>query len=81
MSAYKDYKTGDWYCIFYYLDFKGKKKRKTKRGFKFKREALEWECNYRQLQRNLWQGVKNNYSQNASGFTNQMLKGNLRSVL
>lgn len=43
MPAYKDNKTGKWYCIFYYTDSKGKRKQKKKRGFNLKREALEWE--------------------------------------
>ncbi len=50
MSAYKDSKTGKWYCFFYYRDFTGKNKGKTKRGFETKREALEWERNFKQTQ-------------------------------
>ena len=50
MSAYKDNKTGKWYCFFYYHDFTGKNKGKTKRGFETKREALEWERSFKQTQ-------------------------------
>ncbi|MFV0479005.1 MAG: site-specific integrase [Anaerorhabdus sp.] len=50
MSAYKDNKTGKWYVFFYYRDFTGKNKGKTKRGFETKREALDWERNFKQTQ-------------------------------
>ena len=40
MSAYKDQKTGKWYVFFYYRNWKGENKGKTKRGFATKREAL-----------------------------------------
>ena len=59
MSAYKDDKTGKWYCFFYYRDFTGKNKGKTKRGFETKRESLEWERNFKQTQSgNLEMSVK-----------------------
>lgn len=48
MSAYKDKKTGKWYLFFYYKDWQGQRKGKTKRGFKTKREALEWEREFLQ---------------------------------
>lgn len=47
MPAYKDEQRNTWYCQFYYEDWKGNKKKKQKRGFKTKREALEWEHNYK----------------------------------
>ena len=47
MPAYKDEQRGTWYCLFYYEDWQGNKKKKQKRGFKTKREALEWENNYK----------------------------------
>ncbi|MFI3255001.1 MAG: site-specific integrase [Eubacteriales bacterium] len=50
MSAYKDEKTGKWYVFFYYRDHTGKNKGKTKRGFPTKREALEWEREFKQTQ-------------------------------
>ena len=50
MSAYKDKKTGKWYCFFYYRDWLGDNKGKTKRGFETKRDALEWERNFKQTQ-------------------------------
>lgn len=45
MPAYKDEKQNTWYCQFYYEDWQGNKKKKQKRGFKTKKEALEWERN------------------------------------
>ncbi|WP_442863850.1 tyrosine-type recombinase/integrase [Anaeromicrobium sp.] len=48
VSAYKDKKTGKWYLFFYYKDWQGQRKGKTKRGFKTKREALEWEREFLQ---------------------------------
>lgn len=47
MPAYKDEKQNTWYCQFYYEDWQGNKKKKQKRGFKTKKEALEWERNYK----------------------------------
>ena len=38
----KEQKT-TWYCSFTYVDTDGKKKKKTKRGFKLEREAKKWE--------------------------------------
>ncbi|KIR02743.1 hypothetical protein P261_01558 [Lachnospiraceae bacterium TWA4] len=43
MSAYKDSKQGTWYVIFRYTDWTGKKKQTMKRGFRTKKEALEYE--------------------------------------
>ena len=43
MPAYKDEKTGKWYCKFYYTDWTGKKRQKLKRGFDLLRDAKEWE--------------------------------------
>jgi integrase len=50
MPAYKDQKTGNWYVFFYYRDWQGDNKGKTKRGFKTKRNALEWEREFKQKQ-------------------------------
>lgn len=47
MPAYKDERRGTWYCQFYYEDWQGVKKKKQKRGFKTKKEALEWESNFK----------------------------------
>jgi len=47
MPAYKDEQRGTWYCQFYYEDWQGVKKKKQKRGFKTKKEALEWESNFK----------------------------------
>lgn len=46
MAAYKDEKRGTWYVSFHYYDWTGKNKRKMKRGFKTKREAVEWEQHF-----------------------------------
>ena len=43
MAAYKDKAQNTWYTSFYYENWKGERKRKLKRGFATKREALEWE--------------------------------------
>lgn len=47
MAAYKDEKRGTWYVSFHYYDWTGKNCRKVKRGFKTKREAIEWEHHFR----------------------------------
>lgn len=46
MPAYKDEKTGKWYCKFYYVDWNGQKKQKKKSGFALKREAQQWESDF-----------------------------------
>ncbi len=43
MPAYKDKERNTWSASFYYEDWTGTKKKKNKRGFKTKKEALEWE--------------------------------------
>ena len=43
MSAYKDKTQGTWYVSFRYVDWTGKKTQKLKRGFKTKKEALNYE--------------------------------------
>lgn len=50
MPAYKDKERGTWYCKFTYENWQGEKKSKLKRGFKTKKEALEWEKTYLQEQ-------------------------------
>ena len=45
MSVYKDKAHGTWYTSFRYIDWTGKKRQKMKRGFKTKREALNYEKN------------------------------------
>ena len=46
MGAYKDKEKNTWFCEFRYTDFDGKRKKKKKRGFKTKKEALNWESNF-----------------------------------
>ena len=50
MPAYKDEKQGTWFVSFYFQNWKGVKEKKMKRGFKIKREALEWERQFLQQQ-------------------------------
>ena len=50
MPAYKDKAKGTWYASFYFENWTGKKEKKMKRGFKTKREALEWERTFLQQQ-------------------------------
>lgn len=50
MPAYKDDVTGKWFVSFYYRDYTGANKSKKKRGFTTKKEALEWEWNFKQTQ-------------------------------
>lgn len=48
MPAYKDAAKGTWYVSFYYVNWKGERERKLKRGFGTKREALEFEREFLQ---------------------------------
>lgn len=43
MAAYKDKERNTWFCKFTYIDRMGNRKQKKKRGFKRKRDALQWE--------------------------------------
>lgn len=43
MAANKEKGKNTWECQFYYEDWTGTRKKKHKRGFKTKKEALEWE--------------------------------------
>ena len=46
MSVYKDEKTGKWYALAWYHDWKGEGRQKCKRGFETKKEAQDWERNF-----------------------------------
>lgn len=47
MGAYREESgNGTWYCKFSYYNWQGKKVNKKKRGFKTKKEALEWEQSF-----------------------------------
>lgn len=46
MPAYKDEERGTWRVVFSYKDWKGSRRRKQKRGFKTRREALEFERSF-----------------------------------
>lgn len=50
MPAYKDKKSGKWYCKFYYKDWTGTQRQKWKRGFQTKRDAQQFERNFLQKQ-------------------------------
>ena len=47
MSAYRDEKTKTWYVKFRYNDWQGKSKHTTKRGFKTKKDALNYEYEFK----------------------------------
>ena len=48
MPVYKNEDNGTWYVLTRYLDWKGERKQKCKRGFGTKREAQEWERVFKQ---------------------------------
>lgn len=50
MPAYKDKKSGKWYCKFYYKDWMGERRQKWKRGFETKRDAQQFERRFLQRQ-------------------------------
>ena len=50
MPAYKDKKTGNWFCKFYYTDWQGNNRQKWKRGFATKKEALAYERDFLEKQ-------------------------------
>lgn len=50
MPAYKDEKTGKWFCKFYYTDWQGINRQKWKRGFATKKEALAYERDFLEKQ-------------------------------
>lgn len=43
MGAFKNKENGTWFVQFRYVDWRGEKQQKFKRGFATKHEALEWE--------------------------------------
>lgn len=52
IPAYKDTATNTWYCKFYYSDWTGARKQKKKRGFKTKKDALNFEVEFIKQQTN-----------------------------
>ena len=46
MPAYKDEQRKTWYVQFYYSDLSEEQKKKKKRGFKTRKEALDWERDF-----------------------------------
>ena len=58
MAAYKDEERGTWYVSFHYNDWTGKNRRKLKRGFKTRKEALEWEQKFRLQQATINVNIK-----------------------
>ena len=53
MPAYKDEKLKTWYVKFCYRDYENKPRCTTKRGFKTKKEALEYEREFKSTSKNL----------------------------
>ena len=51
MPVYKNEDNGTWYVLTRYVDWKGERKQKCKRGFETKREAQEWERVFMEQQR------------------------------
>lgn len=47
MPVYRDDKRGTWYCVFPFTDWTGKRKKKCKRGFRTKKEAIRYEAEFR----------------------------------
>ena len=47
MPAYKDINTGKWYVQFWYKDWTGKQKKKMIRGFQTRREAVQYEADFK----------------------------------
>ena len=54
MAAYKDEERGTWYVSFYYEDWTGAKKRKVKRGFRTKKEALILKRSIKEQRKQTW---------------------------
>ena len=48
MPVYKNEDNGTWYVLTRYVDWKGERKQKCKRGFETKREAQEWKREFKQ---------------------------------
>ena len=46
MPVYKDEKSGKWFASFYYKDWDGQSRKKLKRGFETKKEAITYERNF-----------------------------------
>ncbi|MBQ6018074.1 MAG: Arm DNA-binding domain-containing protein, partial [Clostridiales bacterium] len=46
MSVHIDNRTGKWFSMVYYDDVYGNRKQKCKRGFRTKRQALDWESEF-----------------------------------
>ena len=47
MPVYKNEKNGTWYSMVRYRDWTGENKQKCQRGFATRREALEWEAQFK----------------------------------
>lgn len=45
--VFKNPKTDKWEVRCYYKNYKGERKQKTKRGFRTKSEALDWERHFK----------------------------------
>ena len=47
MPVFKNESNGTWYVMSRYVNWKGERKQKCKRGFATKREAQEWEYQFK----------------------------------
>ena len=48
MPVYKNEVNGTWYVVTRYIDWKGERKQKCKRGFETRKEAIAWERTFHQ---------------------------------
>lgn len=48
MPVYKNEANGTWYVVTRYIDWKGERKQKCKRGFETRKEATAWERTFHQ---------------------------------
>ncbi|MCR5249971.1 MAG: Arm DNA-binding domain-containing protein, partial [Lachnospiraceae bacterium] len=47
MPVYKNEKNGTWYAMIRYKDWTGTNKQKCQRGFLTRKEAVEWEAQFK----------------------------------
>ena len=47
MPVYKNEKNGTWYAMIRYKDWTGTNKQKCQRGFSTRKEAIEWEAQFK----------------------------------
>ena len=47
MPVYKNEKNGTWYAMIRYKDWTGTNRQKCQRGFSTRKEAIEWEAQFK----------------------------------